>query len=851
MSRNNAWKRLSLGARCAAIVACAGGAIAACGAEDVSVFPTEVDGGDAATTTDTGTTSDGTSFVDAGGCTTNAECNGAVCLGGACCPSNAVCETTCCASGTVCLFEQCVAPGKTCNSTNDCPTGQYCETALGTAGAADASTEGGSGADGGVTCTQPPPIGGRCVARPPLCAPAGDASADAAPASDAGACIASCEYRPTVGAFATDQRWQWGYNLGPAEFPNHVDVWSTPVVGRIYDGNCDGKVDELDSPSILFVSGDARTAQGAGTCCQCNGGPNNLTSCHRGVLRMLEGRSGKTVWSKDKAFPTSIGFAGMSIAMADIDADGRADVVAVTGEGYVVLLDDKGNTKRISDVPIAGATDSSFGWGGGLTVGDADGDGFPEIVYGRTIFSTKNNAITRVFEGAAGLGGSNNNTALSTFADLDGAVDGHRELLAGRTAYKLDAGTGTWSVLWDRTDLPDGFPAIADFDKNGKPEVVLVASGNVYLLDAATGATVLGPTVIIGGGFGGPPTVADFDGDGFPEIGVAQSNFYSVLKPNFVTSAIDLLWKQTNHDLSSSETGSTVFDFEGDGQAEVIYADECFLWVWGYDKVQAKPVVRFATPHTSFTATEASLVADVDGDGHAEIVMVSNRADPKPGSGGWDCNVAPWDAPDPVAGRPAWTPPPGQGPGTAYRGLVVFGDRTNSWVGTRTLWGQHTYHVSEICDDRDTACAAPNKYASVASSEAKNWTVPWLNNFRQNVQDKGIFDAPDATVRLTVDCVSPVIAHVSVRNIGLKGLPAGVRVGVFRTSAPTQSVGEITTTRVLAPSQTETVAVTLAAPSTKADAFVARILLDAVNPKFHQCREDNDESPPATASCTR
>ena len=52
-----------------------------------------------------------------------------------------------------------------------------------------------------------------------------------------------------------------------------------------------------------------------------------------------------------------------------------------------------------------------------------------------------------------------------------------------------------------------------------------------------------------------------------------------------------------------------MFDFEGDGKAEVIYGDECFLWV--FDGTTG--AVRFAAPHTSFTGTEASLVADVPG----------------------------------------------------------------------------------------------------------------------------------------------------------------------------------------------------------------------------------------------
>ena len=125
-----------------------------------------------------------------------------------------------------------------------------------------------------------------------------------------------------------------------------------------------------------------------------------------------------------------------------------------------------------------------------------------------------------------------------------------------------------------------------------------------------------------------------------------MATFYSMLKPNYTTKKIDVVWQTPNHDLSSSVTGSTVFDFEGDGKAEVIYGDECFLWVFN----GTNGAVRFATPHTSFTGTEASLVADVDGDGRAEIVMVTNGASPVT----WGC-LSGANVPTTVNGV-TWTP---------------------------------------------------------------------------------------------------------------------------------------------------------------------------------------------------
>ncbi|MSP58856.1 MAG: VCBS repeat-containing protein [Myxococcales bacterium] len=733
-------------------------------------------------------------------CGSSVECDGGVCVGGRCCASEAdVCGGACCPGGTVCLFDKCVTPGKPCHTANDCAPGQYCETGL--SGGSDGGASDGGGLGDAGTCTQPLPLSGRCLESPPRCGDGGVQD---------GGCLAPCEYHPKVGVLTPVARWSWGPTA--KEYPNYTDVWSTPTVGRLHDANCDGKIDELDSPNIIFVSGAVA--------------PTNSPR-DTGVLRVLDGRTGQEVWSLRKAGQGSMGFMGFSVAIGDVDLDGFIDIIAVTGEKYVVLIDHTGKVLRTSDKPVPGGTD---GWGGGPALADMDGDGRPEIAFGATVFTTTNNALTRKFVGAGGSGGGANQE-LSTFVDLDGANDGNLELLAGTTAYR---GDGT--MLWDRKDLPEGFPGVGDFDKDSKPEAVLVANGQLWILEGATGKTVLGPLMLPGSGSGGPPTVADFDGDGKPEIGVAKADFYSVVKADLAQKKLTLLWKTQNHDLSSSVTGSSVFDFEADGIAEVVYGDECFLWV--FDGPTGK--VRFSTSTTSFTATEASVVADVDGDGHAEIVMISNGASPV----NWKCVDG--NGKGATVNGATWKAPP---KGPAYRGITVFGDQAGGWVGTRTLWNQHSYHVTNICDARDAACHAPNLYGAIPKQEIPNWKLPWLNNFRQNVQDRGVFDAPDATASLTADCTTPVVLRAAVRNLGLAALPGGVVVHLFVTPGD-KLVGKTATTHALFPGQSEQLVITLAqGDATFNDTFYAKIIVDPQNLKFHECRDDNNQSPPIKPAC--
>src|SRR5207244_1075999 len=138
------------------------------------------------------------------------------------------------------------------------------------------------------------------------------------------------------------------------------------------------------------------------------------------------------------------------------------------------------------------------------------------------------------------------------------------------------------SVMWRQTGVGCSWeaPAIGDVDGDGHPEVLMGLS----LMNGATGAVLR--TV---GGFGGyyleMSLMADFDGDGVPDIGVAGSDHYVVfsgariINPAIADGALQL-WSRPTHDFSSAVTGSSVFDFNGDGRAEVIYGDELHLWMF-------------------------------------------------------------------------------------------------------------------------------------------------------------------------------------------------------------------------------------------------------------------------------
>jgi hypothetical protein len=163
------------------------------------------------------------------------------------------------------------------------------------------------------------------------------------------------------------------------------------------------------------------------------------------------------------------------------------------------------------------------------------------------------------------------------------------------------------------------------------PEIAVVSRGHVRI-DTIDGRTVFGPIALPGGGTGGPPTVADFDGDGCPRspprarrrtrssTPTAREAHDGARRGRCETMGDGGAVVAPSQDMSSNVTGSTSFDFEGDGRVEAVYADECFARV--YDGRTG--TVLFSQHHSSCTWYENPVVADVDGDFRAELVVGSN-----------------------------------------------------------------------------------------------------------------------------------------------------------------------------------------------------------------------------------
>lgn len=625
-------------------------------------------------------------------------------------------------------------------------------------------------------------------------ADAGGDTIDAASMPDGGSDPGVCEFYPT-GDFNPDVECSW---LGPAAgspYQGFDDVVSTPVVINLTDDDGDGDVDLDDTPDVAFISypfqGGNQCPAGA-ICGCCNSS---------GVLRVVSGAcEGGTLvehFSVGEAeIEAATGTANVwldssgGLAAGDIDADGSVDLVATTRLGGTIAFERDGTIKwyqpdhPTGDDHLAGTQPA---------IADLDGDGQPEVIQGRVALSGVDGSL--VWEGEAGVGTNGFMGPVSVVADVD--LDGKLNVLAGNTLYD-ETGAALWSFgyptdagpICQESGFPcDGFTAAGNLDADDQGEVVITRAGVVYVLNHDGTAVMVGgqPVAITipgnscqkGGETvdeGGPPTIADFDGDGQAEVGVAGAEFYIVADLECLADPLPgqcsdpgIRWKVANADCSSRVTGSSVFDFDGNGKAEVVYNDEDFFRILdgttGAVKLdgEGNPI---EIPNQSHTRLEMPIVADVDNDGNAEIVFIEN----------------------------------GHG-GNPTQGIRVWGDATDSWVPTRRVWNQHSYHITNV-----------SELGAIPMSEPVNWLEPTtattagvINNFRQNLGTS--LAAPDITVEVTWKANACELS-ATVCNVGDLRVGPGVEV-TFYDSATEEIIAcqdaPVATAGALAPGECEVV----------------------------------------------
>ena len=640
-------------------------------------------------------------------------------VGGGAGGSGGVAKPCPCPSGEVCVQEQCLPGQGTCESDDDCGGDTYCC---------------------GAGCLSDPGDSPTCIAYGS--GPRGDVNE---------LCLGDI----TIGLFQADVQCEWTGPPPGDPFPDHVQVLTTPLVADLpFDS---GVAKEIVIVTYNGLDGGSPAAEGT-------------DPARFGVIRILNGQTCEQIVNLDD--PANRVIAASPPAIGDINGDGFPDIVTHRALGGVIAYAWNEPAETYTGLWVALSTNISGQRWDGLALHDLDDDGIPEVISASEVYDgpTGNRLNPGQVLPAAGA------MSVPAVADVDG--DGEIEITA-RDIHRWNAGTNQWDLayplghsaqFWAVADFGTPGATPAEFDANsfdGIAEIVSTGNGNARLMTLSGQVLLNVSSGILGGG---PPTIGDFDDDGRPEFASAGGNSYRLFDLDCTTDpaclTTEIRWSTSSQDLSSNRTGSSIFDFEGDGAAEAVYGDECFTRIYEGSTGE----VLYSAFRTSCTWFENPVIADPDGDSNTEILIGSNAncdrtcpaidpihrgnrcetaadclsglcdvgfcrcADDSECREGYSCEA-------PIAGTP------GSGdtcraehpPGVGQVGLRVLRDALDRWVSSRPMWNQHTYSVTNVNDDGTIP---------MTSDWVANFSDPALNNFRQNVQGEA---APGTQPDITGD----------------------------------------------------------------------------------------------------
>ncbi|MGA3163555.1 MAG: FG-GAP-like repeat-containing protein, partial [Verrucomicrobiota bacterium] len=294
-----------------------------------------------------------------------------------------------------------------------------------------------------------------------------------------------------------------------------------------------------------------------------------------------------------------------TLAVADLDGDGKLDIIALNADSNVVsIFRNISSPGSITTNSFAARVDLPGGNNmRGLAVQDLNGDGRPEIITANqnppgtiSIFQNMSTIGNIAFAARVDFPAGNGPVSVA-IGDLDG--DGKPDLAvvnysSGTVSVFRNIGvvggditTNSFASKVDFPALVSAFPiAIGDLDGDGKLDLV-VGGGNgskaisVYRNTSTVGSITtnsFAPRVdFAAAGWVNSLTLADLDGDGKLDIALVSqsSSVFSIFKNvsvpgSFTTNSLSA---RVDYAAGNNPNGISVGDLDGDGRPDIVFAN--------------------------------------------------------------------------------------------------------------------------------------------------------------------------------------------------------------------------------------------------------------------------------------